>query len=105
MELFPNIGLEKAKFTLLKSCILLLFYTHLAYYYLLGSWKTTEQRRQFFVNYAKANGFDAFNGDNWYDQSRSAILSVKVTSFYFTRINKTLTFFLGCPECNFISQQ
>jgi len=51
LELFPDIGLEKAKFN--------------AY----GRWVNPSNRREFFDNYAKENGFDALFPENWYSQS------------------------------------
>jgi hypothetical protein len=48
-------------------------------------WDKSAERRHFFEDYAKENGFDPLIPDNWYSQSRDKIMSTKVVQleFYF----------------------
>jgi hypothetical protein len=43
-----------------------------------GSWIYVDTRRKFFEKYAKDNGFDPKNPENWYAQPADLIMSVKV---------------------------
>lgn len=46
-------------------------------------WSEAENRRIFFMNFAKDNNFDALNTNEWYSQSRDKIMSTKVNvAFY-----------------------
>jgi len=75
--LFPNIGIETSKFVVR------------------GAWKDTEQRRNFFINYAKANGFDPLNTNKWYSHPQERIRAVKVCySYLFVFFLTSLSLFL-----------
>jgi len=58
-DLFPDINF--GKFSRLKK----------------GLFSTVEQRRNFFIDYAKSHGFEPLNPENWYIQSRKQILATK----------------------------
>eukprot|EP00026_Physarum_polycephalum_P000178 Phypoly_transcript_00178.p1 GENE.Phypoly_transcript_00178~~Phypoly_transcript_00178.p1 ORF type:complete len:1068 (-),score=137.60 Phypoly_transcript_00178:3031-5769(-) len=74
-DLFPEIGLQKAKL-----------------------WSTSSSElpkiRTFFENYAKKHGFDPLKSENWYKQTKGQILSSKgasqVTLMYGARIQQAL---------------
>jgi hypothetical protein len=75
MDLFPEIGLEKLKLLTqcTSSCLSpLLILKQIATRY------NFENRKKFFEDYAKQNGFDPYNPVNWYTQPRENIMSVKV---------------------------
>eukprot|EP00026_Physarum_polycephalum_P003600 Phypoly_transcript_03613.p1 GENE.Phypoly_transcript_03613~~Phypoly_transcript_03613.p1 ORF type:complete len:792 (+),score=79.66 Phypoly_transcript_03613:110-2377(+) len=59
VTLFPDIGLEPSKF-MEKSY-----------------WDRAENRREFFISYAKAKGFDHLIASNWYMQNRKEIYATK----------------------------
>eukprot|EP00026_Physarum_polycephalum_P001538 Phypoly_transcript_01540.p1 GENE.Phypoly_transcript_01540~~Phypoly_transcript_01540.p1 ORF type:complete len:1069 (+),score=95.14 Phypoly_transcript_01540:45-3251(+) len=59
LELFPNIGLDKSTL------------------YTKSLWNEASDRRNFFEEYAKANGFDPLTATNWYRQSRERIMAVQ----------------------------
>jgi hypothetical protein len=40
-----------------------------------SSWKDIQTRRKFFEMYAKRNGFDPLNPENWYSQIQNKIIS------------------------------
>ena len=44
----------------------------------LGKWVDIRNRRKFFEEFARTNGFDPLNAENWYRQSLTTILRVKV---------------------------
>ena len=44
----------------------------------LALWGEAKIRRQFFLSYAKQNGFDYLVPSNWYDQPREKIMAAKV---------------------------
>jgi hypothetical protein len=44
-------------------------------------WKLAENRRRFFENFAKTNGFDPLIAEAWYSQPSEKILSAKVHVF------------------------
>lgn len=80
LDLFPNIGLDSAKFTSPCTCTIFLFIYLLSIYCLIDYlWRHEENRREFFVKYAEQNGFDPLVAENWYNQSSKSILSVKVS--------------------------
>jgi hypothetical protein len=91
ISLFPDIGLDASQFTSITSSTVVTHYPLLTLYIttkqdegkciinlFLDSWRSVGSRRNFFVNYAKANGFDPLVADNWYTHSRSRIETVKV---------------------------
>lgn len=41
-------------------------------------WKDKEDRVSFFLEYATKRGFDPYNPENWYSQSRDNIFAEKV---------------------------
>jgi hypothetical protein len=41
-------------------------------------WLNVENRRNFFIKYANSRGFDPLNPENWYTQTREAIMEAKV---------------------------
>ena len=43
-----------------------------------AAWHDVENRRMFFVKYAKENGFDPLVGAHWHAQSKQVLLSQKV---------------------------
>ena len=56
----------------------------------------TQQRRQFFETYAKANGFDPLVATNWYLQSKEDIMNRKVClsiSLFFGSVRSLKTIF------------
>eukprot|EP00026_Physarum_polycephalum_P000538 Phypoly_transcript_00539.p1 GENE.Phypoly_transcript_00539~~Phypoly_transcript_00539.p1 ORF type:complete len:959 (+),score=132.38 Phypoly_transcript_00539:57-2933(+) len=57
VDLFPNIGLNIAKFSATDK------------------WKDAAKRRRFFENYAKEKGFDARNPEGWYTQSKNRLMA------------------------------
>lgn len=84
MDLFPSIGLDKSKFV--EKCTLILFdyYNQFIYYiiktnWISASWQSVETRENFFIDYAKANGFDYNDPHSWYSQPRSKIMLVPVS--------------------------
>ena len=46
-------------------------------HFLVGLWKETEKRRQFFIDLAKAIGFDHMNAESWYSNWHT-IWTIKV---------------------------
>jgi len=58
IDLFPGIGLDKSRFSSKR-------------------WGDSVNRRKFFENYARENGFDPLEPENWYAQPTSKILAVK----------------------------
>jgi hypothetical protein len=61
VDLFPNIGLDPAKFI------------YVSY------WDKSENRRIFFENYAKKYDFDPLVPKNWYSQPRNKLMAVVVS--------------------------
>eukprot|EP00026_Physarum_polycephalum_P001950 Phypoly_transcript_01954.p1 GENE.Phypoly_transcript_01954~~Phypoly_transcript_01954.p1 ORF type:complete len:900 (+),score=97.26 Phypoly_transcript_01954:131-2830(+) len=59
-----------------------------------GSMQNIEERRDFFLNFAKENNFDAFHPENWYAQSLASIRNSKggssVLSYHENRVSKAL---------------
>lgn len=51
--------------------------------YEIAEWSEIETQKGFFVDYAKAHGFDPLNPDHWYKQSKSDILAAEVCFFPF----------------------
>eukprot|EP00026_Physarum_polycephalum_P001474 Phypoly_transcript_01476.p1 GENE.Phypoly_transcript_01476~~Phypoly_transcript_01476.p1 ORF type:complete len:889 (+),score=81.31 Phypoly_transcript_01476:156-2669(+) len=74
LDLFPNIGLDKSKFS--------------------SSYAVPEVRRNFFEKYAKLYRFDPLVAENWYRQPAYRILAVKgakrVISFHNNSVSKAL---------------
>ena len=66
-------------------------------YLIQAPWYYTENRKNFFLNYAKENGFDALVAENWYLQSRTRIKSQKVLPLSSSSISlfKFVAKFLG----------
>eukprot|EP00026_Physarum_polycephalum_P001731 Phypoly_transcript_01733.p1 GENE.Phypoly_transcript_01733~~Phypoly_transcript_01733.p1 ORF type:complete len:1003 (+),score=155.23 Phypoly_transcript_01733:421-3009(+) len=62
LDLFPDIGLDKSKF------------------WDSFRWRSVDNRRIFFEDFAKANGFDPLNSHQWHAQSIDKILSFKEIS-------------------------
>eukprot|EP00026_Physarum_polycephalum_P002350 Phypoly_transcript_02356.p1 GENE.Phypoly_transcript_02356~~Phypoly_transcript_02356.p1 ORF type:complete len:908 (+),score=118.97 Phypoly_transcript_02356:113-2836(+) len=60
-NLFPNIGLDPAKFVNIP----------------LGYWTDVKNRRALFTHIAQERGFDPFNPSNWYPVSIASLLNVK----------------------------
>jgi hypothetical protein len=54
--------------------------------FLIGAiaWRDVGNRRRFFENYAKENGFDPHDPENWYLQPKDNILAVKVPFSHFS---------------------
>ena len=87
LDVFPNIGLDRAKFNLIQrmysSFLFLLFFSFSVLFLLILNkiidfWHTKENRRKFFETYASARKFDPLNPENWYCQQRKEIHSVRV---------------------------
>jgi hypothetical protein len=74
LDLFPNIGLDPSEFLL--QCMYL--FIPLAVLTIINQPDSWKNRRRFFENYAKENGFDPLNPENWYLQAREKIISTKV---------------------------
>lgn len=74
-DLFPDIGIDKAKFYI---CTVLDLFNVI---YLVVD-KHSGNRIAFFVEYAKKYGFDPANPENWYSQPSSRILAMKVFSLH-----------------------
>ena len=86
LSLFPNIGLDPSKFRVrggnnspFLSLSLSLFFPPLILMYFFIVWKDVKQRRKFFIDYAKANGFDPLKANDWYSQPKERIMAVKVS--------------------------
>lgn len=47
-------------------------------YYITAVWNDTRNRKKFFEDYAKENGFDPLVPENWYNQPRDKINTFKV---------------------------
>ena len=83
MDVYPEIGLEKAKF-LHQSRMSLFFSSSFIFFYFnsllaLGStWQDETQRRLFFEQFALLNDFDHTNKENWYHLPRAKLKSFKV---------------------------
>jgi hypothetical protein len=54
-------------------------------------WNDQQRRREFFENYAKSNGFDFQNAQDWYLQSLDDLMAVKVLTP--TLLNKIVILF------------
>lgn len=50
------------------------------------AWHDTKSRRQFFMNYAKRNGFDPFQPGSWYSITTNQISAEKVTYYIYIYI-------------------
>eukprot|EP00026_Physarum_polycephalum_P003078 Phypoly_transcript_03087.p1 GENE.Phypoly_transcript_03087~~Phypoly_transcript_03087.p1 ORF type:complete len:857 (-),score=123.40 Phypoly_transcript_03087:4-2394(-) len=76
VDLFPDIGMDRTRFGVQKF------------------WVIASNRRRFFENYAKKKAFDPLIPENWYSQSRTAILNLKgaarVVSFHKFSVVKAL---------------
>ena len=84
LSLFPNIGLDPSKFRVRGGnnsplLSLSLFFPPLILMYFFIVWKDVKQRRKFFIDYAKANGFDPLKANDWYSQPKERIMAVKVS--------------------------
>ena len=83
MDVYSEIGLEKAKF-LHQSRMSLFFSSSFIFFYFnsllaLGStWQDETQRRLFFEQFALLNDFDYTNKENWYHLPRAKLKSFKV---------------------------
>lgn len=85
---FP-IHISYFNFFLIKTISIIIWF--LCLFFNKESWTKNEVGRNFFENYAKANGFDPLKSEDWYSQSKAKIKSQKVflffhfscTSFYF----------------------
>eukprot|EP00026_Physarum_polycephalum_P002112 Phypoly_transcript_02116.p1 GENE.Phypoly_transcript_02116~~Phypoly_transcript_02116.p1 ORF type:complete len:954 (+),score=114.83 Phypoly_transcript_02116:59-2920(+) len=73
-DLFPNIGLLNSKFK--------------------TQWNFIGNRKKFFEKYAKENGFDPLNPEEWYRQPRKRILATEnagdVMSFHKDRVSQAI---------------
>jgi hypothetical protein len=96
IDLFPNIGINRAKFSVNSKyfCYLFFFeffffwffffvfvvlhYTRNSHYLSIATWQDATKRRRFFEDYAKANGFNPLKPENWYKHSRVKIMAAKV---------------------------
>ena len=58
-DLFPHLEFDKSRFPSFR-------------------WAKVENRRKFFLNYAKTKGFDPLLETNWYNQSTMDVLATKV---------------------------
>ena len=85
MELFPEIGLSKT--TLINNCMISFLGLHLLFTLFLRAdslivkklkWEVPRNRRLFFENYAKENGFNPLLYKNWLLQSRTKIKNSRV---------------------------
>eukprot|EP00026_Physarum_polycephalum_P001627 Phypoly_transcript_01629.p1 GENE.Phypoly_transcript_01629~~Phypoly_transcript_01629.p1 ORF type:complete len:1030 (-),score=139.53 Phypoly_transcript_01629:75-3164(-) len=89
VDLFPTIGLQKSKLWIKPSI------------------KEKANRRKFFENYAKENGFDPLNPEKWYSQPNKKILLVKgakkVVSFHRDSVAQALEDLF--PEIGFEKNQ
>lgn len=90
-SLFPDIGIDKNKFLMLKVprnykivsiCLFLLIFSILARY-----WKKPENRRKFFVDYANKNNFDPLVPSNWYSIKVDDVSAEKVLVPFISSIN------------------
>lgn len=83
-DLFPDIGLDILKF---RSSITHKFSSIICFiliYFLVGSFGSKDQRREFFENYAKDNGFNSTIAENWYSQQvLNNLMHVKVFFFFY----------------------
>ena len=74
IELFPEIGLNMHQFS---GRGIMYFLNDVLIRFEVG-WNNLETRRAYFEKYAKQNGFDPLNSDNWYLQPKIKVVTVKV---------------------------
>jgi len=77
VDLFPDIGLDINRFSYVPP----------------NHWLQPENRRKFFDDFAKFNGFDALIPENWYSVDRQSILSLKNTKsilYYYRNLSDAL---------------
>ena len=90
LHLFPDIGLDVAKFrvyqcmsySLLKSSPFpsVCSPSHSLFYLFIYTalWRKADNRRRFFETYAQQNGFDPRIAENWYAQQKDKVMTLKV---------------------------
>jgi hypothetical protein len=82
LDLFPNIGLNAEKLRI--SLRMLKFYNKIvslpsfSLLITLVKFRNIDNRRKFFENYAKEQGFDPRDPNNWYSQSTDKIITTLV---------------------------
>ena len=81
MDLFPNIGLDKSKLYYLSMSLFVSstpLQANQLFFSFLAPWSEASNRRKFFEEYAKVNGFDPLVPSNWYSQPSEKIMMCKV---------------------------
>jgi hypothetical protein len=87
ISIFPDIGLDKS---ILRSRKLQKTFAEL-FSSLAGFWGNLTRQKKFFENYAKENGFDSQDPQNWYTQAERKIMATKV---FFLKIKFIVIIFL-----------
>lgn len=84
MELFPDIGLDQSKFNFQQSIKLIIIGCLISKYLqcCLEYWHRLVNRRKFFENYAKEQGFDPLVPENWYSQPIQNLMELKVYNLF-----------------------
>lgn len=80
IHLFPDVPLERSKFAILSSISPLLIFPINAFT-TEKYWNDVDNRKAFFLEFAKKCKFDALVAENWYKISRVSIAEAKVYSF------------------------
>jgi hypothetical protein len=78
LELFPNIGFDSSKMSVYQCMIFCSISILFPFKQKSIAWRDIRKRRKFFVQYAIENGFDPYNPENWYSQTKDLVLSNKV---------------------------
>ena len=89
LDLFPNIGLTKSKFMCMFFLFFFFFYSHSFIYtsFLFFNycnavfWRDSNNRRRFFEEYAKEEGFNPLIAADWYTQTLDKLMLNKVSQF------------------------
>ena len=95
LDVFPDIGLDQTKFTIvprkllsstspsLSSPLLSFSLLLISFFVILSKsdhyWKNVDNRRNFFIEVARSKGFDALVAQSWYSKAnRTALLTERV---------------------------
>lgn len=82
LDLFPNIGLDKARFISKSILLIINWLIVLLIRQFEDAWHEEDNRRKFFEDYAAKNGFDPLDPNEWYKQSIDKLTATKVFNFF-----------------------